>query len=121
MRQQNVEPLARKSSPRALLAVSLVMLLTTSNAWSDGTIERRYTAAVQVAAAMGGVEVGTDYAWGINRFEIDPHTEIVGWRISDAWYFGRQDGLDSGLTLVWQQSANQVSLSKDGVRLTRRF
>ena len=66
-------------------------------------------------------EVGKGYALGINRFDLDAHTEILGWQLNHQWYLGRQDGLDSGLTLVWQQNANQVSLSKDGVRLTRRF
>ena len=67
------------------------------------------------------VKISKDYVLGINRFDIDSHTEILGWRLSNSVYFGRQDGLDSGLTLVWQAQANQVSLSKDGLRLTRRF
>jgi len=41
--------------------------------------------------------------------------------LNDVWYFGRQDGLDSGLTLVWQSQRRQFSLSKDGLRLTQRF
>ena len=68
------------------------------------------------------VSVGKDYALGINRFAVDPHTEILGWQLSDRWFFGRQDGLDSGLTFVWQRNSDeQVSVSKDGIRLTRRF
>ena len=70
---------------------------------------------------MRPVKIGKDYVLGINRFDLDGHTEILGWQLSDRFYLGRQDGLDSGLTLVWQQAANQVSISKDGVRLTRRF
>ena len=72
-------------------------------------------------AGFEQVEVGKDYALGIGRFDLDTHTEIIGWQIADKWYFGRQDGMDSGLTLVWQQSVHQVSLSKDGLRLTKRF
>ena len=68
------------------------------------------------------VPVDEEYALGIDRFDLDRHTEIIGWRLSDRWYFGRQDGLDSGLTFVWQQNdQQQVSVSKDGIRLTRRF
>ena len=70
---------------------------------------------------MGAVKIGKEYVLGINRFDLDGHTEILGWQLSDRFYLGRQDGLDSGLTLVFQQNANQVSLSKDGLRLTRRF
>jgi hypothetical protein len=61
------------------------------------------------------------YALGVVRYQLDHDTRLMGWQLSDRWYFGRQKGLDSGLTLVWQRSANQVSLSKDGLRLTRRF
>lgn len=68
-----------------------------------------------------GLDFDTEYTLGLARFDLDTHTEILGWQVSDQWYFGRQDGADSGLTLVWQEAENQVSLSKDGLRLTRRF
>ena len=90
-------------------------------AHADDGWENPYYAAYEQSSSLETVEMGTDYALGIGRFDLDSHTEILGWQISNSWYFGRQDGLDSGLTLVWQRSANQVSLSKDGVRLTRRF
>lgn len=77
------------------------------------------------AAAAGSPppqwHLGKRYALGVVRYQLDHDTRLMGWQLSDRWYFGRQKGLDSGLTLVWQQSANQVSLSKDGLRLTRRF
>jgi hypothetical protein len=73
------------------------------------------------AAHLAEMEVKKAYALGIGRFDVDAHTEIIGWRLNPAWFFGRQDGLDSGLTLVWQRQANQISLSKEGLRLTRRF
>ncbi|MEM7099900.1 MAG: hypothetical protein AAF541_16655 [Pseudomonadota bacterium] len=87
-------------------------------AWSAEPVDLSW---VHLSVGLENVEVNEDYALGIGRFDLDSHTEILGWQINDRWYFGRQDGLDSGLTLVWQQSSNQVSLSKDGVRLTRRF
>jgi hypothetical protein len=67
------------------------------------------------------MELGKSYAVGIHRFKLDHRTEVLGWRLSEKWYFGRQRGDDSGLTLVWQQQRNQVSLSRDGVRVTHRF
>lgn len=73
------------------------------------------------ASGFTNMRVSKAYVLGINRFDLDEHTEILGWQLADSWYLGRQDGLDSGLTLVWQQDANQFSLSKDGLRLTRRF
>ena len=78
-------------------------------------------AEASAASALAQVEITKSYALGLNRFDLDTETELIGWRISDSWYFGRQDGLDSGLTFVYQQQENQLSVSKDGLRLTRRF
>ena len=61
------------------------------------------------------------YALGVQDHDLDAFTEIIGWRINERWYFGRQDGEDSGLTLVWQDEHDQMSLSKEGIRFTRRF
>ena len=72
-------------------------------------------------SSLRPVLVDDSYALGLARFDLDAHTEILGWQVSERWYFGRQDGEDSGLTLVWQANLNQVSLSKEGVRLTHRF
>lgn len=110
-----------KPTFRRLLGISVFgSCLLSTGAWAEAPDwQQFYTADAGQRAAY--VPVGKDYALGINRFDLDEHTEILGWQISKSWYFGRQDGLDSGLTLVWQSDANQVSLSKDGVRLTRRF
>ena len=81
-------------------------------------------AAAPVLAGDGPDSVfklSTDYALGVKKFHLDHETRIIGWRMSKSVYFGQQKGEDSGLTLVWQQEQNQVSLSKDGLRLTRRF
>ena len=101
--------------------MALIMVSSSWSAWADEFTLARHAAAVKVATALDQVSVAKSYALGVNRFDLDAHTEIIGWHISGDWYFGRQDGLDSGLTFVWQQADNQVSVSKDGVRLTRRF
>ena len=106
---------------RRNIDVGILTICMTSSVWAEDFSDLRYLPAAQVAEAISSVELTKAYALGVNRFDVDAHTEIIGWRISDSWYFGRQDGLDSGLTLVWQQEENQVSVSKDGVRLTRRF
>ena len=77
------------------------------------------TSTYDRAATM---QVDDLYPAGIDRHDLDDHTEILGWHLGRKVYFGRQDGMDSGLTVVWQQTERQqVSLSKDGLRLTRRF
>lgn len=103
----------RTQAMSAILFVGLAGSAVADEALKDGD---RNTGQV-----MRAVPVDKDYALGLARFDLDAHTEILGWQVADRWYFGRQDGEDSGLTLVWQAEENQVSLSKDGVRLTRRF
>ena len=95
--------------------------LFTFSVYADEFTERRYTASEKIAKSLQAVDVAKSYALGVGRFDLDHRTEIIGWQLANSWYLGRQDGLDSGLTLVWQQSTNQVSVSKEGVRLTRRF
>jgi len=62
-----------------------------------------------------------EYASGITRHRLDSYTKVHGWKLNNAWYFGRQRGDEGGLALVWQGSRDQVSFTTQGVRLTRRF
>lgn len=105
-----------------LWAGLLLSLLSTANVWAEGDEwMQNANQGSEFGSGFTHVHVDTGYVLGVDRFDLDEHTEILGWRLNDSWYFGRQDGEDSGLTLVWQATTNQVSLSKDGVRLTRRF
>jgi hypothetical protein len=61
------------------------------------------------------------YLLGITEHAADDYTTITGWRLSESVYFGSQDGEDSGLSLVWQHDHDQMSISSDGIRFTRRF
>ena len=109
--------------------VTTVLLCFASTSWADEvSLSESDINAIQIYVAqslthesLADVDVTKSYALGINRFDLDHQTEIMGWKVANRWYLGRQDGLDSGLTLVWHQATNQVSFSKDGVRLTRRF
>lgn len=85
-----------------------------SLSWSSLSLDERQ----QVVKEMD-IEQTRDF--GLQRFQPDTHKQIVGWRLTDRWYLGRQQSRDRGVTLVWQASTNQVSLSQEGVRLTRRF
>ncbi len=105
---------------RAFVALaSCVMCFAFNSASAEVAAWSTYYQATTVEQAL---EIDEDYALGVDRFALDEHTEIIGWQLSQRWYFGRQDGDDSGLTFVWQQNRKQqVSVSKDGLRLTRRF
>lgn len=68
------------------------------------------------------VDIPQDKALGVQHYSLDAHTEVLGWQVASRWYVGRQRGEDSGLTLVWQRDQrDQMSLSKDGIRFSRRF
>jgi hypothetical protein len=111
------------SNTNKLLSLGLLCasVFAASHTVAEDAWQSPYAARAAGAAGLADLEIKKRYALGIGRFDLDAHTEIIGWRLNDAWYLGRQDGLDSGLTLVWQSEVNQLSLSKDGVRLTRRF
>lgn len=78
-------------------------------------------ASTQASAEMDRLDVEQRYALGISRYDLDSHTDMIGWQLSNSVFFGRQGGEESGIALVWQREASQVSLSKEGLRLTRRF
>ena len=102
-------------------AVALLIGLMPSLALAEVPDWHTYYQATSVSQGQT-LNIDEDYALGVDRFDLDEHTEVIGWQLSQRWYFGRQDGLDSGLTFVWQQNARQqVSVSKEGLRLTRRF
>jgi hypothetical protein len=61
------------------------------------------------------------YRWGISERETDDFTTVTGWHVGDSWHFGYQDGEDSGLSLLWQKEQDQMSISSEGIRFTRRF
>ena len=41
--------------------------------------------------------------------------------LTDRWFQEQRQGNDRSLRLVWQRSANLLSVSEEGVSLTRRF
>ena len=103
------------------LCVVVVAVVSTANSVA-ASADWQAAYDQRFAAQAGWHEIDADYVLGIDRFDTDQYTEIIGWQIGPRWYFGRQDGLDSGLTVVWQQNRRQqVSVSKEGLRLTRRF
>lgn len=61
------------------------------------------------------------YVWGVAEHSADDFTRMTGWRVSKSLHVGYQQGLDSGLSLLWQGERDQMSLSSDGIRFTRRF
>ncbi len=61
------------------------------------------------------------YALGINEYRTDDFTKMTGWRVSKSWHFGYQQGEDDGISLVWQHAQDQMSISANGIRFTRRF
>ena len=111
------------SNKRKLLALVLLSagMSTGSNVHAEDGWSSPYSGHAQRAVNLAEIEVNKAYALGMRRFDADVATEIIGWRLHDARSIDRRDGLDSGLNLVWQRRASHLSLSKEGIRLTRRF
>ena len=101
------------------LATACAISCGAARAWADDAATSSEAANSENDRSSFMLE--DDYALGVSRFDVDTHTEVIGWRLSRSMFFGHQDGEDSGLSLVWQDDMNQISLSKDGLRLTRRF
>ncbi|HEY5681314.1 MAG TPA: hypothetical protein VIS55_14690 [Pseudomonadales bacterium] len=77
--------------------------------------------AIADEEAVDSLQFEETFGFDISQYQLDDYTEVTGWRLSDRWYFGRQKGVDSGLGFVWQDEADQMSISTNGIRFTRRF
>ncbi len=71
--------------------------------------------------AVDSLQFEETFGFDISQYQLDDYTEMTGWRLSDRWYFGRHEGADSGLGFVWQDDADQMSISTNGIRFIRRF
>jgi len=69
----------------------------------------------------GPFELRDRLALGIAEHRLDGQTEVTGWRLNRSWYLGYRDGDGDGLSLVWQGRRQQLSISTEEVRFTRRF
>ncbi|MGI9327113.1 MAG: hypothetical protein ACR2PZ_17980 [Pseudomonadales bacterium] len=118
----NRQDSGRRSRPKLLGVACLLSCLTLPSIAAEPISALALEPSSMSATADGfNVRLGKAYALGVNHYHLDHETKVTGWRVGERWFFGRQRGMDSGLTLVWQKQANQVSVSKDGLRLTRRF
>ena len=98
-----------------LLGLSAVALILVSAVRADELD------TLQVAPEPLPAFFADTYLLGITEHRADDYTTITGWRLGDTVYFGSQEGEDSGLSLVWQHDHDQMSISSDGLRFTRRF
>ena len=71
--------------------------------------------------ALSQFDLQPDYGLGVYRHALGFRSEVIGWQLSDRWYFGRKRGGGSDYGFVWQNEENQLLLTRDGIRLTRRF
>ena len=59
---------------------------------------------------------------GLERHRLTDGRSLIGWKLSNTLYFGRAKKEGGTVAVVWEQSSNQrISLSTDGLKLTRRF
>lgn len=106
----NRSVMATKVAPASVVGAQFVAQTTGS-----------FAAAAPSATMRPTYRFAESFTFGIHDHPVDAFTEVIGWRLNERWYFGHQDGEDSGITLVWQAERDQMSVSKDGIRFTRRF
>lgn len=119
-----------------IIAVALAALLVTSRAAADATagnstdelrVERPSVAADTSATAAGGGWSGDEItrkplALSVSRYRIGHKSEVIGWRASERWYFGRHRADGSNVGFVFQKHRNEsVSIGHKGIRWQRRF
>jgi hypothetical protein len=108
-----------------LQAVMLTFVPVTG--FADESPPRQYFRTPDAAAPLPREETANpmrmDRPWvlGIRRFQMDGGPQLVGWKLSDHWYLGRQRSEGSTLALVWQKDRTRFSLAPDGVRVTKSF
>ena len=99
----------------AIAVLSVLLMLTGHNVWAGEPAQQLPEQPLEVEAAK-------TYLLGVSEFEADDFTTITGWQLTNSWYIGHQDGEeDSGLSLLWQQERDQMSISSTGIRFTHRF
>ena len=115
----------------AVLVAAIFGFLASAQA-AAGQGGENYESVADVLGARDNVEIPklryrkTDrslavYRWGISERETDDFTTVTGWHLGDTWHLGYQDGEESGLSLLWQKEQDQMSISSEGIRFTRRF
>ncbi len=106
---------------RSLLVSCAFFALLPSQVLAEDLATWHLAAEQDRQQVLADIEIAQDQILDVRRMYPDGHTRIDGWRLAKQWYLGRQKGQDKGVTLLWQGAANQLSVSKDGLRLTRRF
>lgn len=110
----NLEPINQTSN--------LSPQIWNNSAWTSATPSQSQHVASSIQAARFTSAIQKERALGLVRYQLDHRTAVLGWQVAPRWFLGQQRGDDSGLTLVWQKDgSDQLSLSKDGVRISRRF
>ena len=62
-----------------------------------------------------------EYSLGVRQHRLTSAQRVVGWQLSDHWYFGKHRGDDDGFGLIWQTNATQVALTNEGVVFRRQL
>ena len=62
-----------------------------------------------------------EYSLGVRQHRLTSAQRVVGWQLSDHWYFGKHRGDDDGFGLIWQTKATQVALTNEGVVFRRQL
>ena len=62
-----------------------------------------------------------EYSLGVRQHRLTSAQRVVGWQLSNHWYFGKHRGDDDGFGLIWQTKATQVAFTNEGVAFRRQL
>jgi len=100
------------------LPALLLLLAGMPQAHARDLIQSGATSSAQLDSVAFDKVSGNKRRVGI--FKLDNPRKVLGGRLHESYPVGG-DPSDPELSLVWQRQAGQVSLSKDGLRVMRRF
>lgn len=103
-------------------------LSTITNVLAAAAFAVSLPAAAADNIAASSIELDTydsfkkEYALGVRQHRLNAGQRVVGWQLSEHWYFGKNRGDDDGFGFIWQSSAStQVAFTNEGVVVRRRL
>jgi hypothetical protein len=96
-------------------SLSGVALADNSPAWNTLSVDDRQK-------ILRALDVEQSASAGVQNLRTETGAQAVRQAaLTDAWFQQQRQGNDRSLRLVWQRSVNMLSVSENGLSLTRRF
>ena len=105
----------RSTLTACFAALTLAVALPVAAEESDGN-------AVPIEFDPYDFSFKKEFALGVRQHRLSSAQRVVGWQLSDHWYFGKNRGDEDGFGLIWQTTAStQVAITHEGVMFKRQL